>query len=83
MHVHQYHVEWISFLASFQGKIEGNLPGRKAPGVAHGRYFSYPDASGPEDIATLLQEYIQLNIDNDLEDLLDAPGYLEESRVTR
>lgn len=64
-------------------QIEGNLPGRKAPGVAHGRYFSYPDAAGPEDIATLLQEYIQLNIDNDLEDLLDAPGYLEESRVTR
>ena len=31
--------------------VEGNLPGRHGWGVAHGRYFAYPDETGSDDIA--------------------------------
>jgi len=46
--------------------ITGNLPGRRAPGLAHGRYFLYPDSHGPHDVATVLQRLMRLTIDDEL-----------------
>ncbi len=62
--------------------LTGNLPGRRTPGFAHGRYFDYPDASGPEDVASVLRHVLDLGRQDDLVELLTAPGYLEESRRT-
>jgi hypothetical protein len=62
--------------------IMGNLPGRRTPGLAHARYFVYPNDIEPDDAATVLQGYLQLAIVEELGDLLSAPGYLEESGVT-
>ncbi len=63
--------------------IEGNLPGRRTPGLAHSKYFSYPDDTGPLDVATQLRGFLQLDIHQELTALLSAPDYLEESDVTR
>jgi len=49
------------------------------PGVVHGRYFKYPDDTGPDDMATVLQSTLQFAIDDRLEDLLDAPDPLPET----
>ena len=46
--------------------ISGNLPGRRAPGVAHGRYFSYPDAREPNDVAAVLQSLLRLELEDEL-----------------
>lgn len=60
--------------------ITGNLPGRRTPGIAHGRYFSYPDSHGLEDIATQLQATMRLNIDDQLSDVAEVPAALPETR---
>lgn len=44
-------------------RVTGNLPGRRGPGVAHGRYFDYPDATGDDDIATVLRDVLALTMD--------------------
>jgi hypothetical protein len=62
--------------------VLGNSPGRLLPGLAHGRYFSYPDQHGPDDIARVLQGFLDLNIEADLDPLLTAPAYLPETDVT-
>jgi len=53
--------------------VEGNLPGRRTPGLAHGRYFEYPDQTQPTDIATLLRQALHLDLETELVPLLDAP----------
>jgi hypothetical protein len=53
--------------------VTGNLPGRRTPGLAHGRYFDYPDQTGPSDIATLLRQALRIDLEDQLKDLLDAP----------
>jgi hypothetical protein len=63
--------------------IEGNLPGRRTPGLAHARYFSYPNNTEPSDAAAILQRYLHLTIFEELTDLLTAPEYLEDSGVTQ
>ncbi|MGI5132101.1 hypothetical protein ACQEVB_35225 [Pseudonocardia sp. CA-107938] len=40
--------------------VTGNLPGRRAWGVAHGRYFDYPEATGPDDVATHVRAVLDL-----------------------
>lgn len=59
--------------------VSGNTPGRRAPGLAHSRYFSYPDDDGPDDIATILGQILQLNTDHLLDDLLGSPEPLPET----
>lgn len=63
--------------------LEGNLPGRRTPGLAHSKYFSYPEDTGPLDVATQLRGFLQLDLHQELNELLSAPDYLEESDVTR
>lgn len=60
--------------------LVGNLPGRRTPGLAHGRYFSYPESDGPEDVATQLQATMRLNIDEQLVDVVNVPDALPETR---
>jgi hypothetical protein len=60
--------------------VLGNRPGRLLPGLAHGRYFSYPDEDGADDVATLLQGFIDLKLEAPIS--LDAPPYLPETEVT-
>ena len=59
--------------------ITGNTPGRWAPAVAHGRYFSYPEETGPNDVATLVRTYLDLNIDDKLAPLRQAPAPIPET----
>jgi len=59
--------------------VLGNLPGRLAPGIAHARYFTFPESDGPDDMPTVLQKRLQLNIDAQLIDLLRAPLPLKET----
>lgn len=40
--------------------ITGNLPGREGRGVAHGRYFDFPEDTGPDDVATRVRAVINL-----------------------
>lgn len=58
----------------------GNLPGRRTPGLAHGRYFSYPDDHGETDATTRLQQFMNLNMDADLADVADVPEPLPLTR---
>lgn len=51
--------------------IPGNVPGRRAPGIAHGRYFSFPEDEGDDGVAKLLQKHLELDLD--LTDLLETP----------
>ena len=60
--------------------LTGNMPGRRAPGMAHGRYFSYPDVHGPDDVATQLQATMRLNIDHELAAVAHVPAPLPETR---
>jgi hypothetical protein len=60
--------------------IQGNLPHRKAPGIAHARYFNFPDDEDPDGVAKLLQSHLQLDLD--LSDLLETPRYDERSATT-
>lgn len=53
--------------------VTGNRPGRLAPGLAHGRYFSYPAADGPDDIATQVRAALMLNLHAELVALRSAP----------
>lgn len=62
--------------------VLGNLPGRRAPGLAHGRYFDYPDAIAPDDVATVLREALALGVEQDLVDLLGAPDPLADTATT-
>jgi len=63
--------------------ITGNGKYGKWPALAHSQYFAHPDQLGPDDAATLLQKYLQLNIPGVLEALLDAPAPLPETDITR
>jgi hypothetical protein len=63
--------------------IQGNLPQRRSPGVAHGRYFSFPDDDDDDGIAKVLQRALALDIDGELAASCGAPGYLPETNVTR
>jgi len=54
--------------------ILGNLPGRRAPAVAHSRYFSYPDDEDPEGAARVIQSVLRLTVETGLTDLLTAPA---------
>lgn len=60
--------------------LVGNLPGRRTPGMAHDRYFRYPDSHESEDVATQLQATLRLNIDDQLADVANAPAPLPETR---
>ncbi|MEO6501038.1 MAG: hypothetical protein ABIQ09_03915 [Jatrophihabitantaceae bacterium] len=55
--------------------LHGNLPGRRAPGFAHSRYFSYPDDDAPHDVAPVLQGILRLDLDPVLEELRDLPAH--------
>ncbi len=59
--------------------IQGNKNGRFAPAIAHGKYLSWPDRLGPDDVATLVRHYLDLDIDDQLEPLLRAPEPLPET----
>lgn len=63
--------------------IKGNLPHRRSPGAAHGRYFSFPEDEDPDGIAKVLQRALALDIDGELAASCSAPGYLPETNVTR
>lgn len=63
--------------------IAGNIPGRRAPGIAHGRYFNFPDDEDPTGIARVLRSYLRLDLASELADSCRAPGYLAETDVTR
>lgn len=63
--------------------VLGNLPGRRTPGLAHSRYFSYPDDTGENDVATLLRRLFRFDLDESLTDLMDTPDYLPETDITR
>ena len=43
--------------------VTGNRPGRFLPALAHVRYFSYPDAVAPDDIATYIRDVLALDLD--------------------
>ncbi|WP_131105465.1 hypothetical protein [Ornithinimicrobium sufpigmenti] len=58
----------------------GNLPGRRRPGLAHGRYFSYPDDHSEASVTTRLQRHLDLNIDAELADVVDVPEPLAATR---
>lgn len=58
----------------------GNLPGRKTPGIAHSRYFSYPDSHEEMDVATQLQAAMRLNIDHQLQDVVRVPSADPQTR---
>ena len=60
--------------------IQGNIPQRRRPGIAHAKYFDFPDDVDPEGVAKLLQRYLQLDLD--LSDLLETPKYDERSSAT-
>lgn len=49
----------------------GKLSGRFGPGVAHGRYFSFPDERGEDDVAGVLQKLLELKLENEI--LFRAP----------
>jgi hypothetical protein len=52
-------------------RVMGNTPGREARwGVAHGRYFDYPDDDGETDIAHYIRQIL------DLGDTVDIAGTL-------
>jgi hypothetical protein len=55
--------------------ITGDLPHRRAPGLAHSRYFSYPDATGPEDAAPVLRGYLKLDLEGPLAGLATVPAF--------
>jgi hypothetical protein len=63
--------------------VRGNLPGRRTPGLAHGRYFSYPDDLAADDVARHLQQALALTSEPALEPLLQVPDPLPESDITR
>jgi hypothetical protein len=63
--------------------IVGNVSGRRAPGIAHGRYFSFPDDEDPAGIAQVLRSYLRLDLASGLKESCRAPGYLAETDVTR
>lgn len=50
--------------------VTGNRPGRRAPGLAHARYFSYPDDTAADGIAATLQRALALHLEPEL---LPAP----------
>lgn len=60
--------------------IQGNLPHRRKPGIAHAKYFDFPDDPASDGVAKLLQQHLQLNLD--LSDLLKTPKHDEKSRTT-
>ena len=63
-------------------EVLGNKPGRLAPAVAHGRYFSYPDDDSTDGIAKVLQEVLELHLDGELAASRDAPAHMPETDVT-
>jgi hypothetical protein len=63
--------------------VQGNLPGRRAPGRAHSRYFAYPEATGADDVAGILRRVQDLCLEQPLQQLLNAPSYLPETDITR
>ncbi len=46
--------------------VTGNRPGRLAPGLAHARYFSYPEDRDPDGIAVVLQRALALQLHDEL-----------------
>jgi hypothetical protein len=46
--------------------VLGNQPGRRAPGLAHGRYFTFPDDEDPSGIAAVLQRELALHLEDEL-----------------
>lgn len=59
--------------------ILGNTAGRLTPGLAHSRYFAYPDDLSPQNAATVIQQALRPTLDDWLEDLADAPDPLPET----
>jgi hypothetical protein len=62
-------------------RVLGNTPGRFLPGLAHSRYFSYPEATEPTDVSTHLRDALDLGR-NDLDPLRTVPGFDEGTRWT-
>jgi hypothetical protein len=60
--------------------VTGNVPGRYGWGVAHGRYFDYPDATDADDVATHVRNVLDLgpSMHAALVDLLTAPPSARE-----
>jgi hypothetical protein len=46
--------------------VTGDLAIQRTPGLAHGRYFDNPDATGPNDMTTVLQETLALDLEDEL-----------------
>jgi hypothetical protein len=63
--------------------VLGNRPGRFVPGWAHGRYFSYPNATEDDDVASVLRRVQRLDVEEPLKDLLNCPVYLPATDITR
>jgi hypothetical protein len=64
--------------------VTGNRPGRRVPGLAHSRYFRYPDDLGANDVATLLRRHLRLDLQAELAEIRrTAPTYDPETDPTR
>jgi pimeloyl-ACP methyl ester carboxylesterase len=63
-------------------EVLGNTPGRLAPAMAHGKYFSYPDDDSADGIAKVLQEVLELHLEDELAVSRDAPAPLPATDVT-
>jgi hypothetical protein len=63
-------------------EVLGNKPGRLAPAMAHGKYFSYPDDDSDDGIAKVLQEVLELHLEDELAVSRDAPAPLDATDVT-
>ncbi|MEZ5092143.1 hypothetical protein [Nocardioides sp.] len=63
--------------------VLGNKPGRLIPGVAHGKYLSYPDEDGADDFAPMLREALQLHLEDELDASLHAPDPDPETNLVK
>ena len=54
-------------------EVLGNKPGRLIPGVAHGKYLSYPYDDAPDDFAPMLRDTLKLHLEAALNPSLNAP----------